>query len=108
MVWSEPANHVDDCYFSSINVTGVNKKKRKSLGYKCFTSAIRPEADITDIPIPDFNKLPYLFTDEHSDEEQQVYKELTDVDDDGKNFACSSTPVLFDQQSLNDLRRDLS
>ena len=27
MVLREPANHVDDCYFFSINVTGVNKKK---------------------------------------------------------------------------------
>ena len=55
-----------------------------------------------------FNKLPALFIDEHSDEEQHDYKELTDVDDDDRDFACSSTPVLFDQQDLSDLIRDLS
>ena len=26
MVWKEPTNHVDNCYFCSINVTVVNKK----------------------------------------------------------------------------------
>ena len=108
MVWRVPKNHVDDCYFCSINVTGVNKMKRKTLSYKSFPSAIRPVAHCTDIPIPEFNKLPDLFIDEHSDEEQHDYKELTDVDDDDKDFSCSSTPVLFDQQNLNDLIRDLS
>ena len=36
MVWREPKNHVGDCYLCSINMTGVNKKKRKSLSYKKF------------------------------------------------------------------------
>ena len=85
MVQREPANHVNDCYFFSINVTGVNKKKRKSLSYKSFPSAIRPVAHSTDIFIPEFNKLPDLFIDEHSDEEQHDYKEFTDVDDDYKD-----------------------
>ena len=85
MLWREPTNHVNDCYFFSINVTGVNKKKRKSLSYKSFPSAIRPVAHSTDISIPEFNKLPDLFIDEHSDEEQHDYKELTDVVDDDKD-----------------------
>ena len=74
--------HVDDCYFCSINVTGINKKKRLSLSYKSFPSVIRPVAHSTDIPIPELNKLPDLFIDEHLD-----YKELTDVDDDDDVFA---------------------
>ena len=82
MVWGELTNHVDNCYFCSINVTGVNKKKRKSLSYKSFPSAIQPVAHSTDIPLPEFNKLPDLFISEHSDEEHHDYKELTDVDDD--------------------------
>ena len=50
-----------------------------------------------------------LSIDEHSDKEQQYdYKELADVDDDNKDFACSSTPILFDQQNLSNLIRDLS
>ena len=108
IVWREPKNHVDDCYFCSINVTGVNKKKRRSLSDKGFPSAIRPLAYSTDIPIPEFNKLHDLFIDEHSEEEQHDYKELTDADNDDKDFVCSSTPVLFDQQSPSDLIRYLS
>ena len=53
--------------------------------------------------------MPDLSIGEHSDKEQQYdYKELADVDDDNKDFACSSTPILFDQQNLSDLIRDLS
>ena len=96
MIWREPTNHVDDCYFCSINVTRVNKKKRKSLSYKSFPSAIRPVAHSTDIPMLEFNKLPDLLIDEHSDKEQHDYKELTDVYDDDEDFGCSSTPVLCD------------
>ena len=83
-------------------MTGVNKKKRKSLSYKSFPSAIRPVAHSADILIPEFKKLPDLSIDEHSDKEQHDYKEFTDVDDDDEDFACSSMPVLFDQQNLSD------
>ena len=110
MVWRKPTNHVDDCYFCPINVTGVNKKKRKSLSYKSFPSAIRPVAHSADILISE--KLPDLSIDKHSDEEQHDYKELADADDDDddddEDFACSSTSVLFDQQNLSDLIWDLS
>ena len=108
MVWREPTNHVDECYFCSINVTGVNKKKPKSLSYKSFPSAIRPVAHRPDIPISEFKKLPDLSIDEHSDEQQHDCKELTDVDDDEKDFACSSMPVVFDQINLSNLIRDLN
>ena len=68
-------------------MTGVNKKKRKSLSDKGFPSAIRPLAYSTDIAIPEFNKLHDLFIDEHSEEEQHDYKELTDADNDDTLFA---------------------
>ena len=110
MVWKESAIHVDDCYFCSINVTRVNKKKCKSLGYRSFPSAIRPVAHGADIPMPEFKNLPDLSIDENSEEEQHDHRELTDVDDDDddKDFACLPIPVLFDHQSLSGLIRDLS
>ena len=46
--------------------------------------------------------------DEQSDEEQHDYKNLPYIDDDDEDFACSSMPVLFDQQILSDLIRDFS
>ena len=52
MFLREPTDHIDDCYLFSINVTGVNKNKHKSLSYKSFLSAIRPVAHSTDVSIP--------------------------------------------------------
>ena len=89
-------------------MTGINKKKRKFLGHRSFPSAIRPVAQGADIPMLEFNNLPDLSIDENSEEEQHNHRELTDVDDDDKDFACPPIPVLFDQQSLSDLIRDLS
>ena len=31
MIWRETKSHTDDCYFCAINLTGTNKRKRKSL-----------------------------------------------------------------------------
>ena len=107
MVWREAINPDHDCYFSSINVTGVNKKKRKSLSYNSFPSTIRPVLHSTDNSIPEFKKIPDVFIDEHSGEEQHDYKELSYAGG-GKDFASFSTPVLFNQQSSSDLIRDLS
>ena len=76
MVWREPTNHVNDCYFCSINVAGVNKKKRKSLSYKIFPSVLRPVAHTADILIPKFKKLPDISIDEHSHEKNTITKNL--------------------------------
>ena len=109
VVWREPTNHVDNCYFCSINKTGLNKKKRKSLSYRSFLSAIRPVAHGADIPMSEFKNLPDLSNDENSEEEEHDHRKLTDVDDDDdKDFACPPISVLFDQQSLSDFIRDLS
>ena len=29
MVWREPKNRVNDCYFCAVNVTGINRKKSR-------------------------------------------------------------------------------
>ena len=101
MVWREPTNHVDDWYFCSIKVTGVNRNKGKFLSYISFLSAIWPLAHGADIPMPEYKNIPDLSIDENSEEEQHDHRELTDVDDDDdKDFVCPPIPVLFDQQSL--------
>ena len=53
MICREPKNHTDDCYFCAINLTGVNKKKRKSLIFPNLPSALRPVAycDVIFIPV---------------------------------------------------------
>ena len=62
-----------------------------------------------DIPMSEFKNFSDLSIDENSEEQQHDHRELTDVDDDDdKDFARPHIPVLFDQQSLSDLTRDLS
>ncbi|KRY96484.1 hypothetical protein T11_9672, partial [Trichinella zimbabwensis] len=52
MVWREPQNHVDDCYFCLSNVRGYNAKNRKYISYPNLPSAIRPVPHGPDVPIP--------------------------------------------------------
>ena len=56
MVWREPRDHVEDCYFCSVSVIGVNKKKRKSFTYPNLPSAIRLVLHSHDIPVPVFKE----------------------------------------------------
>ena len=57
MIWRDPKNHTDDFYFCAINLTGINKKKRKSLIYPNLHSALLPVAHCDEIPIPVFKEL---------------------------------------------------
>ena len=54
MIWREPANHVDDCYFCMTNLVGYNKKNRKNILYPPIPSATQP------IPHSDKNSVPVL------------------------------------------------
>jgi len=50
-VWREPANHVTDCYFCAVDVTGINRKNRSNLKYPDLESARRPVAHCDEIPV---------------------------------------------------------
>ena len=46
MVWREPQNHADDCYFCLTNITGFNASSRKKIKYPNLRSAkIRYKCD---------------------------------------------------------------
>ena len=106
MVWREPRNHFDDCYFCAINLKGINRKNKKHLQYPSLPSANRPVPHSQSIPVPVFKSLPDL-TDCDG-------VPISDVDEDDKNDEeyvnedLSSEPKLFDQGELNDLVRDLN
>ncbi|GFW81909.1 uncharacterized protein TNCV_2885831 [Trichonephila clavipes] len=52
VIWSEPKNHSDDCYFCSCSVQGFNLKNRKDISYPTIIlSAIRPVPQGPDLPI---------------------------------------------------------
>ena len=98
----EPKNHNEDCYFCAINLTGINKKKHKWLIYPNLPSALQAVAHCEKIPIPVFKELPDV-PNENLDvifEEQEVLND--------NNFAPkSSGPILFKQEELSNLIRDL-
>nr|CAI5868801.1 unnamed protein product [Callosobruchus analis] len=52
MVWREPKNHVDDCYFCLANINGINRNNRHQWTYPNLDSAIRPIPHSDEIPIP--------------------------------------------------------
>ncbi|GBM51842.1 hypothetical protein AVEN_8705-1 [Araneus ventricosus] len=96
MIWREPSNHSDDCYFCSLNVHGLNAKNRKGILYPNIPSAMRP---VPGIHIP---KPTEKLKDTSSDSEEE-----DDGSDDDFNAAESNDPQLFPQSELNDLVRDL-
>lgn len=61
MVWREPTNHLDDCYFCLVNVKGFNKKNKQYLQYPNIPSAILPVAHSEEIPVPAFTELPKIY-----------------------------------------------
>ena len=58
MVWREPRNHADDCYFCLTNITGFNASSRKKIKYPNLRSAMRPVPHSDDFPVstPPINK----------------------------------------------------
>ena len=52
MVWREPRNHEDDCYFCTVKVKGYNAKTRKGIIYPNIPFAIRPIPHGPEVPIP--------------------------------------------------------
>ena len=104
MVWREPANHVDDCYFCMTDVVGFSSKSKGNIKYPILPLAIRPIPHSADLPPPLFTSFPELVdepvnsTSEESSLEDDFYESLAD----------KKSPILITQAFLNDLVRDLS
>ena len=103
MIRREPKNHTNDCYFCAINLTVINKKKRKSLIYPNLSSALRPVAHCDEIPITVFKELANV-PNENLDVSFEEQDDLNDNDFVPK----SSEPILFNQDELSNLIRDLN
>ena len=100
MVWREPTNHVIDCYFCAVDVTGINRKNRDSLKYPNLQSARRPVAHCEEIPMPIFGGFPDISDEDASSVEGQEDEEEVVLENDA--------PHPFSQKELNDLVRNLS
>ena len=101
MIWREPKNHTDDCYFCAINLTGINKKKRKSLINPNLPSALGPAAHCDENFILVFKELPVV-PNENLDVSFEKQDDLRDDD----FLPKSSELILFNQEELSDLIRD--
>ena len=100
MVWREPTNHVTNCYFCGVDVTGINRKNWGSLKYPDLQSARRPVAHCDEIPVPIFGELPDINDEDASSVEGHEDEEEVVLEDDA--------PHPFPQKELNDLVHDLS
>ena len=100
MIWREPTNHVTDCYFCAIDLTGINRKNRSSLTYPDLDSARRPVAHCEEIPIPVFKDFPETSDDASSSFSEDNNDEETPVND--------RAPHPLSQNEVNDLVRGLN
>ena len=60
MVWREPQNHFNDCYFCAVSTKVINRKKKNLLIYLNLESAIKTISHQNVIPVPVFEGLPKL------------------------------------------------
>jgi hypothetical protein len=111
MIWREPSNHVNDCYFCMTTpVThGISKKKRLALTYPNIPSAMRPVPHGVGLPVP----IPpdsYTVSDDSGSDSGAIStpsKQSTSKDPDFCSSGESTQQHKITQCELNDLVRDL-
>ena len=112
MVWREPKNYHDDCYFCMVDITGWNQRKKIGIILTNIESARRPIPHCAEVPVPVFTSLPGLTADE------MLLQAMDDTDssDSSISSSCSMTAAAsllsaklkpFRQLQLNDLVCDL-
>jgi hypothetical protein len=90
VIWREPRNHSDDCYFFSCKVQGYNSQNRKEILYPKLPFALRPVPHGPGIPVP-VPVPPETLEDTPVDSD----KEDTDSDQDFQCDPSSTEPELF-------------
>lgn len=107
MIWREPTNHIDDCYFC---LTDVKKLGKKTVKYPQVSSVSFPVPHSDTVPVPT-----YFEIDESGDKSDNFSNDFNEGDDDTDyddsndegNNTSSCQPESFNQQEINDLARDL-
>ena len=103
MVWREPKDHCNDCYFCAVKTKGINRKNRNSLTYPNLNSAIRSVPHREEFPVPGFEGLPQLESSLTSEEEDVSIDSNNTLED--KDFPHLLSPQLFPKMIL---ARDLN
>ena len=107
MIWREPTDHVNDCYFclTPSMKKGFNRKKKSVIEYPNIPSAIRPIHHSDELPIPEPREIDLLSSDDaESSEECNVSEPCTSTNEE---FGIITEPHLMNESELNDLVRDL-
>ena len=110
MVWREPRNHADDCYFCLTNITVFNASSWKKIKYPNLRSAMRPVPHSDDLPVPTppVNKDLLSSPDEEIPSREDSAESLSLEDIESTYSGTSGNkPHWITQEDLNDLARDL-
>lgn len=105
MVWREPANHYDDCYFCMTKIFGYSANNKNSIVYPNLPSAIRPIPHDDTVPVP---TPPDVLVDVLAEFSSQTSGSEPDEADEIYQPEEDKSPKLFTQGELNDLVRDLN
>jgi len=111
MVWREPSNHANDCYFCMVPPVsgGITAKKKHTIVYPNIPSAIRPVPHSDALPVPEPPKQFSIDSDDEvGDGATSGSQPSTSNEDD--QYVCegaSSLPHILNENELNDLVRDL-
>ena len=105
MIWTEPTNHLNDCYFCAANITGINRYKKRTWVYPNVKSAKLPVLHSDDLPVPVFSG---PSTSNCDDVEMLEESDNQTSSSESEFEESSSTKQGFSQEELNDLVRDLN
>ena len=102
MVWREPINHTDDCYFCLTKTSGFNNRNRHLIQYPTVLSAIRPVGHCEQLPYEP-RDIPCA-----SNVSESEFSNDTDSHRSSSTSSNKATGAHFiTQADLNDLVRDL-
>ncbi|KAL4107754.1 hypothetical protein QTP88_018046 [Uroleucon formosanum] len=102
MVWREPINHFDNCYFCIVNITSINRNNRSKWKYPDLASARWPVLHSDEIPIPTFHQLPEIPEDKFCNFDVSDADRVSDID-----YEEASNLQRFNQNELSGLIREL-
>lgn len=111
ILWREPSNHYNDCYFCMTDIRGYSKKIKHKIEYPTVNSVSKPIPHSEDMPPPLPPNESLTGELDISSDENNDNKDM-EVDNQDPEFLPSSSdigqPHLIQQYELNDLIRDLN
>ncbi|CAB4066405.1 unnamed protein product [Lepeophtheirus salmonis] len=104
MLWIDPKNHYDDCYFCSVNLMGFSANSKYLIEFPNMESALTPLKDDDSLPIsiPSYDRLDSMVDNIESLEGATFVSEIS-ADTDYTYEGTTLKAKLLSQVFLNDL-----